>query len=247
MEGLDGKKIDGANRASYSRALRLTGSTPQSVITAQRCQNMSAQRDVVSRSSYLEIVAGRGSPHGGVYIDVSHLGASFVEDNFPGMVERCRDVGFDLARDPVEVSPKAHYLMGGVNIDTICRSNLDGLFVAGEDSAGVHEANRLGGNGMACSTVFGGIAGERVATYIEGKCWPGIAETQMRAAIVRSMTPFDRPRGEEVYVLRDGLKALMWDKAGLVRNASDVDVDMTTSLVGPPHDPQLRMPCEEAV
>ena len=126
-------------------------------------------RDVVSRSSYLEIVAGRGSPHGGVYIDVSHLGASFVEDNFPGMVERCRDVGFDLAREPVEVCPTAHYLMGGVKIDTACHSNLDGLFVAGEDSAGVHGANRLGGNGVACSTVFGGIAGDRMAAYIGGK------------------------------------------------------------------------------
>ena len=126
-------------------------------------------RDVVSRSSYLEIVAGRGSPHGGVYIDVSHLGASFVEDNFPGMVERCRDVGFDLAREPVEVCPTAHYLMGGVKIDTACHSNLDGLFVAGEDSAGVHGANRLGGNGVACSTVFGGIAGARMAAYIARK------------------------------------------------------------------------------
>ncbi len=180
-------------------------------------------RDVVSRSSYLEIVAGRGSPHGGVYIDVSHLGASFVEDNFPGMVERCRDVGFDLAREPVEVSPTAHYLMGGVKIDTACRSNLDGLFVAGEDAAGVHGANRLGGNGVACSTVFGGIAGDRMAAYIEGKCWPGIAEAQLRAVIARSMTPFDRPRGEDVYVLRDELKALMWEKAGLVRNASDLE------------------------
>ncbi len=179
-------------------------------------------RDIVSRSSYLEIVAGRGSPHGGVYIDVSHLGASFVEQNFPGMVERCRDVGFDLAREPVEVSPTAHYLMGGVKIDTACRSNLDGLFVAGEDSAGVHGANRLGGNGVACSTVFGGIAGDHMATYIEGRSIPEVAAAQIYAVLDRIMAPFDGPSGEDVYVLLDELKALMWEKAGLVRTANDL-------------------------
>jgi succinate dehydrogenase flavoprotein subunit len=180
-------------------------------------------RDVVSRSSYLEIIAGRGSPHDGVFIDVSHLGASFVERHFPGMVERCRDVGFDLAREPVEVSPTAHYLMGGVKIDTACRTNLDGLFVAGEDSAGVHGANRLGGNGVACSTVFGGIAGDSMAAYIAGRSLPEVADAQMRAVIARIMAPFDCPGGEDVYILRDELKTLMWEKAGLVRNASDLE------------------------
>jgi succinate dehydrogenase/fumarate reductase flavoprotein subunit len=179
-------------------------------------------RDIVSRSSYLEIAGGRGSPHGGVYIDVSHLGAGFVEQNFPGMVERCRDVGFDLAHEPVEVSPTAHYLMGGVKIDTACHSNLDGLFVAGEDSAGVHGANRLGGNGVACSTVFGGIAGERMATSIAGRNMPEVVEAQIHAMIDRIMAPFNGPSGEDVYVLHDELKALMWDKAGLVRTASDL-------------------------
>jgi succinate dehydrogenase / fumarate reductase flavoprotein subunit/fumarate reductase flavoprotein subunit len=180
-------------------------------------------RDVVSRSSYLEIIAGRGSPHGGVFIDVSHLGASFVEANFPGMVERCRDVGFDLAREPVEVSPTAHYLMGGVRIDTDCRTNVDGLFVAGEDSAGVHGANRLGGNGVACSTVFGGIAGDRMVSYIAGRRLPEVADAQIQAAIANVLAPFHRPGSEDVYVLRDELKALMWQKAGLVRNASDLE------------------------
>jgi fumarate reductase flavoprotein subunit len=179
-------------------------------------------RDIVSRSSYLEIMAGRGSPHGGVYIDVSHLGAHFVEQNFPGMVERCRDVGFDLAREPVEVSPTAHYLMGGVRIDAACRSNVDGLFVAGEDSCGVHGANRLGGNGVACSTVFGGIAGDRMASYIDGRRLAGVSEAQVRAAIARVMAPFDRSSGDGIYVLRDELRTLMWEKAGLVRHASDL-------------------------
>ena len=106
--------------------------------------------------------------------------------------------------------------MGGVKIDTACHSNLDGLFVAGEDSAGVHGANRLGGNSVACSTVFGGIAGDHMAAYIAGKMRRR-STTQVHAVIARSMAPFDRPSGEDVYSLRDILKALMWEKAGLVR------------------------------
>src|SRR6478672_8452109 len=101
-------------------------------------------RDVVSRSSYMEIMAGRGTPQGGVLIDASHLGAERVLKEFRGMCERCAEYGFDLARSRVEVSPSAHYLMGGVRIDDGGRCNLPGLFVAGEDSGGVHGANRLG-------------------------------------------------------------------------------------------------------
>jgi succinate dehydrogenase/fumarate reductase flavoprotein subunit len=179
-------------------------------------------RDVVSRSSYIEIMAGRGTPHSGVYIDVSHLGVAFVEQHFPGMVERCRDVGFDLAREPVEVSPTAHYLMGGVRIDTACRSNIAGLFVAGEDSSGVHGANRLGGNGVGCSTVFGGIAGDSLAAYITGQEVAPIAEAEIQAHLTRVLSPFERSQGEDVYGLRDELKTLMWEHAGLVRHAASL-------------------------
>jgi succinate dehydrogenase/fumarate reductase flavoprotein subunit len=181
-------------------------------------------RDIVARSAYLEIMAGRGTPHGGVYIDVSHLGAAFVEQNFPGMVERCRDVGFDLARAPVEVSPTAHYLMGGVRIDTSCKSNLEGLFVAGEDASGVHGANRLGGNGVACSTVFGGIAGDSMAAYIAGIDLPEISAADVQAQIARVLSPLGRPQGEDVYMLRDALTTLMWEQAGLVRSAAGLEI-----------------------
>jgi fumarate reductase flavoprotein subunit len=176
-------------------------------------------RDVVSRSSYMEIMAGRGTPRGGVYIDVSHLGVAFVEQNFRGMVERCRDVGFDLARGPVEVSPTAHYLMGGVRIDTACRSNIAGLLVAGEDAGGVHGANRLGGNGVGCSTVFGGIAGESLVAALAGQAPAPIAAADIESHVTRALAPFARPPGEDVYVLRDELKTLMWERAGLVRDA----------------------------
>jgi fumarate reductase flavoprotein subunit len=188
-------------------------------------------RDIVSRSSYLEIMARRGTPHGGVYIDVSHRGARFVEQQFPGMVERCRDVGFDLAREPVEVSPTAHDIMGGVKIDSICRSNLDGLFVAGEDSGGVHGANRLGGNGVACSTVFGGIAGDSMAAYITGKTLPAFTEAQIHEVMARVMAPFDRSSSGDVYLLREALQTMMWEKAGLVRHAAELETAQKALIV----------------
>src|SRR5207247_4653468 len=102
----------------------------------QRCDPRRLERsthDVVARSSFLEIAAGRGTPAGGVLLDVSHLGADFVARSFPGMLERCLDFGYDLRRGPVEVSPTAHFHMGGAKIDAACRSDLQGLLVAGED------------------------------------------------------------------------------------------------------------------
>ncbi|MGH7266989.1 MAG: FAD-dependent oxidoreductase, partial [Candidatus Rokuibacteriota bacterium] len=132
-------------------------------------------RDVVARASYLEISSGRGTPEGGVRLDVSHLGAEFVERHFRGMVRRCRDFGLDLARRPVPVMPTAHFLMGGAVIDAECRTPVEGLFAAGEDTGGVHGANRLGGNGVAESTVFGGIAGDVMADWVAGRPRPAIS------------------------------------------------------------------------
>jgi succinate dehydrogenase / fumarate reductase flavoprotein subunit/fumarate reductase flavoprotein subunit len=91
-----------------------------------------ATRDVVSRSSFMEIRAGRGTPNGGVFIDASVMGPEFVEKNFPGMVERCQDYGFDLAHQRVEVSPTAHFFMGGVMINTRCMTDLEGLYAGGK-------------------------------------------------------------------------------------------------------------------
>src|SRR2546425_6949490 len=117
-------------------------------------------RDLVARAAFLEVAEGRGTPNGAVWIDVSHLGVEVVETNFRGMVKRCRDFGRDLARGPVEVGPTTHFMMGGVVIDTACRTAIEGLFAAGEDTGGVHGANRLGGNGVAESTRVRGIAGD---------------------------------------------------------------------------------------
>ncbi len=121
-----------------------------------------ATRDVVARAIYAEMRAGHTTPMGGVYIQMSHLGPDSVAARFPGMVKRCADCGFDLAGGRVEVVPTAHYMMGGVEFEIDGATAVPGLFAAGEDCGGVHGANRLGGNGVANSTVFCGIAGDTI-------------------------------------------------------------------------------------
>src|SRR5437762_59012 len=119
-----------------------------------------ATRDVVSRSSFIEMTSGRACPEGGVHIDASHLGADFVLKNFPGMAERCAQFHYDLARGRVPISPTAHFVMGGAIIDVDCKASLEKLFVAGGDGGGVQGANRLGGNGVCESGVDGGQGGK---------------------------------------------------------------------------------------
>jgi succinate dehydrogenase/fumarate reductase flavoprotein subunit len=176
-------------------------------------------RDLVSRASFLEVVEGRGTPNGGVWIDVSHLGAEVVERNFRGMVRRCRDFGRDLARGPVEVGPTAHFMMGGVVVDPDCRTAVEGLFAAGEDTGGVHGANRLGGNGVAESTVFGGIAGDVMAAFVAGRPRPRASDAAVAAAAARCASPRGRGDAREVYAIQRELRDLMWERAGLVRDA----------------------------
>jgi len=182
-----------------------------------------ATRDVVSRAIYTEMKAGRTSPHGGVYIKMSHLGPAQVAKEFKGMVERCRDCGFDLAGGLVEVVPTAHYFMGGV----ICRPDTStdwpGLFVAGEDASGMHGANRLGGNGVANSTVFGGIAGDEMPRFIAAD--PGHRDPDahvLDAEVQRALLPFEH-KGGDLNDLRERLLAVMWDEVGLVRDRPGLD------------------------
>ncbi len=175
-------------------------------------------RDRVSRAGYMEIVAGRGTANGGVWLDVSHLGAKFVEQNFAGMVERCRRIGSDLAREPVEVSPTAHFNMGGVRINRDGFTNLEGLFAAGEDSSGVHGANRLGGNGVAESTVFGARVGDAVAQWVCDVEHVALQREQLSDAQSAAEKFLGRERGENAFTLRTELGKVMWDRVGIVRD-----------------------------
>ncbi len=187
-------------------------------------QGERATRDIVSRAIYDEMRKGNTTPNGGVYISMGHLGQEKVRQQFKGMVKRCADCGFDLVGDKVEVVPTAHYFMGGLICDTETRTELAGLFVAGEDAGGVHGANRLGGNGVANSTVFGGVAGEVMADYVRGiDRWQEIDETILDDEIHRALLPFGIP-GAPVIVneLREKLMDVMWQNVGVMRTAEGI-------------------------
>jgi fumarate reductase flavoprotein subunit len=177
-----------------------------------------ATRDVVSRAIDTEMRAGHTTPMGGVYIQMDHLGPENVAARFPGMVKRCADSGFDLAGGRVEVVPTAHYLMGGVEFEIDCSTALPGLYAAGEDCGGVHGANRLGGNGVANSTVYGGIAGASMATWVAGRgAWADCDEAIVDDAIGRAEFPFSLKPGD-LGGLREKLWRTMWDDVGVVRS-----------------------------
>ncbi|MGH7398625.1 MAG: FAD-binding protein [Candidatus Rokuibacteriota bacterium] len=185
-------------------------------------------RDLVARACYTEVREGRGTPNGGVWIDVSHLGADVVEKSFRGMVRRCRDFGRDLAREPVEVGPTAHFMMGGLVIDRACRTDVEGLFAAGEDTGGVHGANRLGGNGVAESTVFGGIAGDVMADWVIGRLLPQISRAHVEAAAAAAAAPLGRSESSEsLYGLQTRLREVMWEHVGLVRAGDGLKLALT--------------------
>jgi succinate dehydrogenase flavoprotein subunit len=182
-----------------------------------------ATRDVVSRAIYAEMRAGRTTPNGGVYIKMSHLGPADVAKQFKGMVDRCRDCGFDLAGGLVEVVPTAHYSMGGVICDVDTATECPGLFVAGEDASGMHGANRLGGNGVANSTVFGGIAGDVMPRWIAAN--PGHREPAadaLDAEVARALHPFTGKPGN-LNELRGELLDTMWDEVGVVRDRAGIE------------------------
>ena len=187
-----------------------------------------ATRDIVSRSIFAEMRAGRTSPNGGVYLQMSHLGVDKVRKQFKGMVERCDDCGFDLAGGLVEVVPTAHYMMGGVQFSADCSTALQGLFAAGEDTGGVHGANRLGGNGVANSTVFGGIAGDRMAAWVRAEgAWHEADEAAIAASVARHEAPFANVPGS-IEPVREALFDCMWDDVGILRTAEGLQRALKT-------------------
>jgi fumarate reductase flavoprotein subunit len=179
-----------------------------------------ATRDIVSRAIYAEMRAGRTTKHGGVYISMAHLGPDKVAKLFKGMVERCADCGFDLAGGLVEVVPTAHYFMGGLVCAVDTSTELPGLFVAGEDASGMHGANRLGGNGVANSTVFGGIAGETMTAWVAANSGHRAPDEELiKAEMARALHPFARGGGD-LNALRERLLDAMWDDVGVIRDAA---------------------------
>ena len=182
-----------------------------------------ATRDIVSRAMFEQMRGGHTSPHGGLYITMRHLEPAMVRRQFKGMVERCHDVGFDLVGGLVEVVPTAHYMMGGGIFGVDGGTELPALFAAGEDTGGVHGANRLGGNGVANSTVFGGLAGDALGPYVRQSgqlAAPDMAE--LDAAAARARAPFGKPAGD-MNAIRERLYDVMWDDAGIIRNRASLE------------------------
>ena len=181
-----------------------------------------ATRDIVSRGMFQEMREGVTAKNGGLYITMRHLEAPLVRKSFKGMVERCADCGFDLVGGLVEVVPTAHYMMGGLVFEPDCTTEMAGLYAAGEDTGGVHGANRLGGNGVANSTVFGGIAGDSIAATIKpGQAVPDVDQSVIDATMALCRQPLDRPAGR-IDEVRTELWDHMWDDAGIVRDAASL-------------------------
>lgn len=178
-------------------------------------------RDRVSRSGFLEIRAGRGTPQQGVYLDVRHLGKEFLLKSSPGMYKRCLSVGYDMETEPVQVTPTAHFQMGGVRIDESLSSSLEGLFAAGEDAGGVHGANRLGGNGVAESIVFGGLAGDRLAEYAMGSDFRPVDRDHLGMLVERYGKP--RHGSGNPFELKARLRSSAWENLGVIRDAESLE------------------------
>ncbi len=176
-------------------------------------------RDVVARAIAKEVTEGRGTDNGGVYLDLSHKSAAFIQERLPRMYSRFQELGVDMATEPVEVAPTAHYGMGGVAVDDYGETSVDGLFAIGETMAGVHGANRLGGNSLAETVAFGVVAGERIAERTDG---PGplpesivteVAEPQFRDLA----TLADHDGTHDVMEVVTALQDLLWEHAGILR------------------------------
>jgi fumarate reductase flavoprotein subunit len=177
-----------------------------------------ATRDIVCRAIIDRLRQGHGGPNGGVFIEMAHLGPDNVRREFKGMVERCADCGFDLAGGKVEVVPTAHYMMGGVMFAPNCTTELAGLYAAGEDTGGVHGANRLGGNGVANSTVFGAVAGDAIARQTaRSKPLPEVDRAALDAAQARAFGPLGRRTGD-LTAIRRALYDVMWNDVGILRS-----------------------------
>ncbi|WGR62436.1 FAD-binding protein (plasmid) [Paracoccus ferrooxidans] len=179
-----------------------------------------ATRDVVSRGIYAEMRKNNDPAQVGMFISMSHLGPENVRKKFAGMVKRCADSGFDLAAGKVEVVPTAHYFMGGVVVDPDTRTEMEGLYVAGEDAGGAHGSNRLGGNGVANSTVFGGIAGDVMGADIRRMgALRDPDETVLAAEVARACHPFSRTAAP-IQPLRHKLQEAMWEDVGVMRTGA---------------------------
>lgn len=185
-------------------------------------------RDVVARAIRKEVLAGRGSPHGGVFLDIaSNRPAEEIKKKLPSMYHQFKQLAdVDITKEPMEVGPTCHYTMGGVKVNPETQaSTVNGLFAAGEVAAGLHGANRLGGNSLSDLLVFGKRAGEFAAKHASGIAnFPVIDKAEVNSVIDECLKPFETSDGENPYSVFEDLQNMMQSKVGIVRSASDLKV-----------------------
>jgi succinate dehydrogenase flavoprotein subunit len=181
-------------------------------------------RDVVARAIYTEVKEGRGTPHGGAFLDISHKPAEVVKKKLPSMYHQFKDLAdVDITKGPMEVGPTCHYIMGGINVDPETQeSNVPGLFAAGEAAAGLHGANRLGGNSLSDLLVFGRRAGAAAAEYAKKVAAPAIDDRQIEETERAILTPFENHGGENPYTVHQDLQHTMQSLVGIFRVEADL-------------------------
>ncbi len=181
-------------------------------------------RDIVSRAIYTEVREGRGTEHGGAYLDISHKPAEYVKRKLPSMYHQFKELAdVDITKEPMEVGPTCHYMMGGIRVDAeTAQSAVPGLFAAGEAAAGLHGANRLGGNSLSDLLVFGRRAGLAAVNHAKQVSSPAVDSAQIEQAEKEALEPFQRKNGENPYAIHRDLQTTMQNLVGIFRNRDDV-------------------------
>jgi fumarate reductase (CoM/CoB) subunit A len=181
-----------------------------------------AGRDQVARSIMTEVLEGRGTPDGGVYLSISHLPHSIIEFRLESMIEQFEDAGVDIREEPMQVSPTAHHFMGGIKIDENSGTNIPGLYASGECTGGVHGGNRLGGNALADTQVFGALSGENAAKYAKETNHLGVNRDEIKTEFERLEAMLNRKEGISPANARSELTELMWAKVQIFRKEDDM-------------------------
>jgi len=186
-------------------------------------------RDVVARAIYTEVREGRGTEHGGAFLDISHKPAEYVKRKLPSMYHQFLELAdVDITKGPMEVGPTCHYVMGGIRVDAeTAQASVPGLFAAGEAAAGLHGANRLGGNSLSDLLVFGRRAGLGAAQHARKAGTPTIDSAQLEQAERELLAPFDRAAGENPYQIHHDLQNVMQTLVGIFRTEQDLRSALT--------------------
>jgi len=181
-------------------------------------------RDVVARAIYTEAKEGRGTEHGGALLDISHKPADYVKRKLPSMYHQFRELAdVDITKEPMEVGPTCHYMMGGIRVDAErAQATVPGLFAAGEAAAGLHGANRLGGNSLSDLLVFGRRAGLGAAQHAKTASFSTIDEGQIEESAKELLAPFLHLDGKSPYAIHSDLQEAMHDYVGIFRNEEDL-------------------------